>query len=250
VAVAASTRLGQVSTILSCLAFFVVGSLAQNFFGTHPEQPALNLAYRTFPNLNFFFTLDVLERQDGTVPAAYLGLAGVYALLEIVAILAVGMALFQGRDLERGSDTSLAPRLVGLLAWCGRALGILLALAALVPPAEWNWKFRVLYALGMAALAAGFWLYWGWFGRGVKWTYWAFLVAIALTAAALGVQLARGLPPTGLAGPAGLAVLGAAVLAPALMLLPRNRFHFGLAGSKQVATGRLAQLTGASNADQ
>lgn len=249
VAVAASTRLGQVSTILSCLAFFVVGSLAQNFFGTHPEQPVMNLAYRTFPNLNFFFTLDVLEREGGTVPASYLGLAGLYALLQIVAILAVGMALFQGRDLERGSETSLAPRLVGLLAWCGRAQSILLAMAALVPPAGWNWKFRVLYALGMAVLAAGFWLFWGWFGRGVKWTYWVFMIIVVLAAGALGVQLARGLPPARLAGPAGLAALGAAVLVTAMMLLPRNRFHFGLAG-KQVAAGRLSTLTGALNADQ
>lgn len=229
VAVAASTRLGQVSTLLVCLSFFAVGSLTQNLFGQHTLHASAALAYKIFPDLTFFYTMDALQQQEGHVPGGYVGFAALYALVQIVAILAVGIALFQGRELERTGSSSAAPRLVSWLAWLGRSAGVAMALAALVPPVSLGTVMTIVYVVAMLVAAAGNWLFWGWFGRGVRWTYYLFIVAAAMQAVGGVVALAtrRTLPL--LDRPLSVALVVVTALVLGLMLLPQNRFHFGLA---------------------
>ena len=99
VAVAASTRLGQVMTLLVCAGFLFVGLVSDYMLGRFRETSQLaDLLYRITPNLQFFWIADALS-QGQYVSPSYIVVAGSYAGCFIVAALLVAMALFQTREL-------------------------------------------------------------------------------------------------------------------------------------------------------
>ncbi len=126
VAVAASTRLGQVMTLLICFGVFLLGlasnSLSQ-LVNTKLSIPvdtgyyqslkvifqadlaiyqklvyaAAKFIYMLAPNLQFFWTADAIT-QDKPISAGLFGLVSGYAALQVTAILALAVALFQNRE--------------------------------------------------------------------------------------------------------------------------------------------------------
>ncbi len=229
VAIAASTRLGQVMTLLVCVGFFFLGSMSQYVFGRLARQSLLGqVAYWLWPNLTVFYALDALT-QGRSIPIVYVALAGGYAFCYIAAILAVGVALFQRRELEAQPGATSAPRAVSLLAWLGRTGALAAAVLAVTMP----WRLGTLssVALAAAALIAGVagWIFWGWFGRGVKWTYY---LAMFLIVCGLGMGIAltaagRARDWLNLTVPLATAVVVIMALALALLLFPKTRHHFG-----------------------
>jgi ABC-type transport system involved in multi-copper enzyme maturation permease subunit len=126
VAVAASTRLGQVMTLLICIGVFFLG-LASNSLsqlvngrlsipvdtGYYQSLSAIMHAdlavyqklvyalakfiYMLAPNLQFFWPADAIT-QDTPITMGLFGLVSGYAALQVVAILAIAIALFQNRE--------------------------------------------------------------------------------------------------------------------------------------------------------
>ena len=102
VALAASTRLGQTMTLLVCTGVLMVGIVADYAFGQHAETSRLAaLAYTFIPNIGPFWVIDglVAAVEETSVPLRYVGYVTGYAVLEIVAVLALAVALFQRREL-------------------------------------------------------------------------------------------------------------------------------------------------------
>ena len=98
VALAASTRLGQVMTLLVCVFVLGVGLISDYVLGGYAESSLIaKTLYRIFPNLAVFWVMDALN-NDIPIPLGYVGRVCLYALLQIVAILAIGVALFQRRE--------------------------------------------------------------------------------------------------------------------------------------------------------
>ena len=230
VAVAASTRLGQLMTLLVCVAFAVVGMWSYYLFGRFSEVNLLGrLAYRLWPNLTFFYTMDAVVRAK-RIPLWYAGLTAAYAACHIVAILAIGVVLFQGRETEAQGGSS-APRLVTLLAWCGRAVAVGLGVVAIALLGNLDSLGPVAVATALVLAAVAVWIFYGWFGRGVKWTYFLVLVAAALGLVPYISALVGG-PLQAWAGQyLGTGGLISAIAVNALvlliLLLPKTRYHFG-----------------------
>jgi len=232
VAVAASTRLGQLMTLLICAAVLLVGYLHPFLF----QELAGRMRFLRWvgwlmPNLRFFDTQDALATQKA-IPASYVGLAGLYCAAYTLAALAVGVAVFQRRELEVQSTSVSMPGAVSVLAWIGRLgalLGILLGLVGLI-----QWRSLTAAKAGRCGLfilagAAG-WLVWEHFSRAKRWAYWVVALAasgaLALAVASLLLPAAAealrlGSKP---AGQVGAAALAAFVLL--ILLLPRTRHHF------------------------
>ncbi len=98
VALAASTRLGQVMTLLICSAFFLLGLVSNYIFGQFAETHTMaNLLYRVTGNLQPFWITDALT-QGSTITLAYAATATVYGLLYTGALLSLAVALFQTRE--------------------------------------------------------------------------------------------------------------------------------------------------------
>lgn len=98
VAVAASTRLGQVMTLTMCLAVLLIGLVSDATFGVYRHTNILaKIAYWLSPNLAFLWVTDALT-QEIHISASYVGMAFGYAMLIVLAWLLVGIALFQKRE--------------------------------------------------------------------------------------------------------------------------------------------------------
>ncbi|MFH0983310.1 MAG: hypothetical protein V2A79_17465 [Planctomycetota bacterium] len=98
VALAASTRLGQVMTLLVCTCVLVVGLVSDYVLGGQAESSLIaKAAYYLYPNLSVFWVIDAVNNNI-PVPPAYVGKVCVYAALQIIAILMIGVALFQRRE--------------------------------------------------------------------------------------------------------------------------------------------------------
>ncbi len=106
VAIAASTRLGSVMTLLTCAFVLLAGLVSEYFLGsivagaTHTTPWARWLTwpfYAAIPNMQFFWTADALT-QGQVVSLAHVGLVTLYAGSMIVVLLSLAVALFQGRD--------------------------------------------------------------------------------------------------------------------------------------------------------
>jgi hypothetical protein len=71
-------------------------------------------------------------------------------------------------------------------------------------------------------------MYWGWFGRGLKWTYFTtWLLAVGI----LGVSVADLLTPRSLLGltdPLVAVLAGLCLLVCLILVLPKTRDHFNL----------------------
>ncbi|MBL7134674.1 MAG: ABC transporter permease [Phycisphaerae bacterium] len=232
VAVAASTRLGQVMTLLVCIAAFVIGSMHPYVFGRWADQIPVGrvLGWET-PDLTSFYQIDALTR-DKPIPPAFVGLVAVYGLLCVAGILAVGAALFQTRQLESQESSAAMPGLVGLLAWTGRMAALAAGIVALViittPRFYGAGGFTLAGVLVLAAVLG--WTIWRHFGRGARWSYHLVLAAASITLLAnlapLGAPKAMAWLDYGQGNLGAMltAIVSAAVLA--ILFLPATRRHF------------------------
>jgi ABC-type transport system involved in multi-copper enzyme maturation permease subunit len=98
VAIACSTRLGQVMTLLICLAMFLVGLSSDYMFGRFVEQqPAAWIGYALAPNLQYMWLADALTQQH-PVNGSYVLMVTGYSALYTLAVLCLATALFQTRE--------------------------------------------------------------------------------------------------------------------------------------------------------
>ncbi|MEM8737962.1 MAG: hypothetical protein AAGG38_05715 [Planctomycetota bacterium] len=134
VAVAVSTRLGQIMTLLICISTFFLGAITSSLSGKVNERLALPAELDTFqsllavlganlepatkaafvaakvlylvvPNLQFLWPADAITQghslihdEDGRFTLAVLGLTSSYAALYITVVLALAVVLFQRRE--------------------------------------------------------------------------------------------------------------------------------------------------------
>ena len=101
-ALACSTRLDMIATLAICSAVFLVGLMSDYFFGlpaAHGSWWASTL-YSIVPNWQLFWLADALETGKSTFQWAYVGKAFGYAVCYAGAALAVGVALFDERELS------------------------------------------------------------------------------------------------------------------------------------------------------
>ncbi|MBL7222694.1 MAG: hypothetical protein ISS72_02460 [Candidatus Brocadiae bacterium] len=97
-AVACATRLSLVTSVVTCSLFFAVGMVSDFFFGKSGGGFALRLAYRVLPNFQVFWMGDALAAEKA-VPGAYAGTALAYGALYTTALVCLGMALFERREI-------------------------------------------------------------------------------------------------------------------------------------------------------
>ncbi|RJP30487.1 MAG: hypothetical protein C4547_16685 [Phycisphaerales bacterium] len=98
VATAASTRCGQLATLLICVVFLGTAIVSDYTFG---QREGLSSAlYHVTPNVGPLWIVDGLTgaSQEGFVPFSYVGWATLYALLITAGVLSIGVALFQRRE--------------------------------------------------------------------------------------------------------------------------------------------------------
>lgn len=98
-AVTLSTRFSQVVTLILCTGIFVLGLLNDHYFGRLEAQGTLagQVLHRVLPNFQFFWIGDALT-QELVVPAAQIARVAAYAVLYALAVLSLGVALFQTRE--------------------------------------------------------------------------------------------------------------------------------------------------------
>ncbi len=98
VAVAVSTRLGQVMTLFVCLVVLMIGLVSDAMFGQYRDSNVwAKMAYAVSPNLAFLWVTDALT-QENFINFTYVATAMLYAGLTVIAYLFIGMALFQKRE--------------------------------------------------------------------------------------------------------------------------------------------------------
>jgi hypothetical protein len=98
VALAASTRLGQVMTLLVCFGVSLIGLVNDGILGRKAEDAAWIAAiYYAIPNIQLLWPADAIT-QGHNFSASYIAFASGYSLLYTGAILAVAVALFQTRE--------------------------------------------------------------------------------------------------------------------------------------------------------
>ncbi len=245
VALAASTRLGQVMTLLLCFLVLGLGLTSDYFFqpyafpayqpfaatqpsaaddpcllydpnrpetaararagtGESPDQTDLakseaheppspryvqagkraartlaRIVYAVIPNMQFFWVSDAIILRRPVPGEFVLRILG-YAAFYVVALVLLAVALFQTREVASEVSASAAPPVVHLLAVVGRvfaglqvAAGLWWVLTQAVAPGQTDlWRNILISAAGVLL-----WFFWGWFGRGMKWTW---FLAIAL----------------------------------------------------------------------
>ena len=224
VAVAASTRLGQITTLLLCLTLAVAGSAHPALFGAWGRKVLLvRMLGWAVPDLSYFYPLDMLM-MGRAIPPAFVATAAIYCLFYAAGILAIGIALFQTRQMDAQGASASLPMLVHLVAWAGRAGAVLLGAiglegllrTALLGLANLSgflktlilteaftavrdglqaaldgmgsprpWYVMLPLAAGLGGLGIVAWWFWGHFARGARWAY-----RLALGAAALLLLLA------------------------------------------------------------
>lgn len=98
VAVAASTRFGQVMTLTICLGVLLIGLVSDSMFGQYSDKSMLaRVAYWISPNLAFLWVTDALT-QNNKITFMYVGMTCGYAMLIVAAWLLIGVAMFQKRE--------------------------------------------------------------------------------------------------------------------------------------------------------
>jgi len=235
IAIAASTRMGWFMTLTVCLALFVVGSASRPLLlGWAEGNLAARGLYRIWPNFWYFYAIDSLMKQQ-PIPLSYVGMTAAYAGCQIVAFLAIGMALFQRRELETSSGGG--PLGVSMLAGLGRIGAVAAAFAGAVVVANLRSPIQIATGAGMIAMGVFGWFYWGWFGRGLKWTWYATLASIVAEVAGFVtvvvlVLLAGGPRPWYGAIPYCVGI-GLCLIVLGVLVLPVTRHHFGFAGGKR-----------------
>lgn len=98
VAVAASTRLGQVMTLVVCAAIFLVGLSSDYLIGRMiPRHPIAWIAYAAAPNMQYLWLADALTQRNA-IGAEYVMMTSAYTGCYIAAVLCIGVAMFQTRE--------------------------------------------------------------------------------------------------------------------------------------------------------
>jgi len=101
IALAASTRFGQLATLIICTVFLSLGLVTDYAFGRHAEtSTAAWIAYRTIPNINPFWVVDGLNAGSAAtvVTPGYVGLTCAYALLLVTGIVSIAVLAFEKRE--------------------------------------------------------------------------------------------------------------------------------------------------------
>jgi len=101
-ALACSTRLDTMPTLVICSAFFLIGLVSDYFFGARAEagQWWASTLYTIVPNWQLFWLADALNMGKSTFHWAYVGKAFAYVVAYAGATLAVGATLFEERELS------------------------------------------------------------------------------------------------------------------------------------------------------
>lgn len=99
VAIAASTRLSTVPTLLTCVVVLCAGLVADHYLQPLDEQGVAwaQVLYRVLPNFQFFWMIDALT-DDRVIPTGYVLTAVGYAVVWIAGMLALAAALFETRE--------------------------------------------------------------------------------------------------------------------------------------------------------
>jgi hypothetical protein len=98
VAIAGSTRLGWVGTLLLCGGVFFLGINTERWFLAHTSsQPWAWLGFAVAPNGQFFYMADALT-QKSPITLAYFTLVTGYAACYVMGLLCLAVALFQTRE--------------------------------------------------------------------------------------------------------------------------------------------------------
>ena len=102
IALACSTRLDTIATLAVCTAIFLVGLMSDYFFGQRAEHGEwwASTLYSIIPNWQLFWLADAIETGKNTFQWAYVGKAFGYMVCYAAAALAVGLALFEDRELS------------------------------------------------------------------------------------------------------------------------------------------------------
>ncbi len=101
VALAASTRFGQLMTLVISTAVLGMGIIADSTFGQFEGESILAaFGYRVFPNIGLFWVIDGLHAgtEKTVVTFEYVGYATAYALLLTTGIVGISIAAFQKRE--------------------------------------------------------------------------------------------------------------------------------------------------------
>lgn len=99
VAIVASTRLGQLMTLMICLGVFFMGLMSQNIMGKWANDYWwADVFYRITPNLQFLWPADAISQGHDFTPE-YVMLAMAYSGLMILSMLGLAVALFQNREI-------------------------------------------------------------------------------------------------------------------------------------------------------
>ena len=100
VAIASSTRLGQVMTLLICVAVFLIGLVSDYVLGQWDkvsDSLFAAVAYRVAPNFQLLWPADALT-QGNDFSWNYVALVSSHSALYIGAIMALAVGLFQTRE--------------------------------------------------------------------------------------------------------------------------------------------------------
>lgn len=98
VALAASTRLGQIMTLLICVLVTTMGMISDYVFGQHADESTVaRVLYHIIPNLGLYWVIEAVTASI-MVPASYVAQAAGYTILLVLASLMIGVALFQRRE--------------------------------------------------------------------------------------------------------------------------------------------------------
>jgi len=101
-ALACSTRLDIIPTLVICSCFFVMGMMSDYLFG-RPAQAGhwwAAVLYAITPNWQLLWLADAVESGRSTFHWGYVAKALGYALAYVGAVLAVAVALFEERELS------------------------------------------------------------------------------------------------------------------------------------------------------
>jgi len=97
-AVALATRFSLIVTLLLCAGVYILGLLSDYYLGQRVEEgPLYRLLYAALPNFQFFWLGDPLT-QELTIPGQHVAMLIGYAFVYALAVLALGVALFQTRE--------------------------------------------------------------------------------------------------------------------------------------------------------
>lgn len=98
-AIALATRFSQVTTLILCAAVFLFGLLSDYYLGGQQQPLLYQLGFYALPNFQYFWLGDPLT-QDLVIPGEQVARCAAYATLYMGAVLALGIALFQTREVS------------------------------------------------------------------------------------------------------------------------------------------------------